>query len=297
MVAIYLTTCSWILSNALVGVPLEQVGLEARLKARSAFRWTFGIAFVLLLIGGHGGDTGRQVFDHLNWYLFESVAGAEWKPLVARWSPVTLFAAATTSLAFAIFVFLGTLCNGLVKAAFPSSSSMQGADALGVAELGRRLMQFMVFASSLMVTSTLTIFLLFSTADQIDALRTTGSSFAAPPTQSLTCLAKARAPSTAGPAPTLKSQPSHAAYVAMGAGIAFSGVLFILFMSASSAFDDRTADLLRTAFDVSQAGGEPFNVKTWREAHGFDAPSPVDQVLKALALLAPAFAGLLTMTK
>jgi hypothetical protein len=253
------------------------------------------------VIGGHGGDTGRLVFDHLNWYLFESTANAGWKSLAARWSPVTLFAAVTTSLAFAIFVFLGTLCSGLVKAAFPSASSKQGTDALNVAELGRRLMQFMVFASGLMVTSTLTIFLLFSTADQIEALRAAGSSLAVSSAQSLACIPNARtspiATPTADPVVASKPQASHAAYVAMSAGIAFSGVLFILFMSASTAFDDRAADLLRTAFDASQAAGEPFNVKTWREAHGLDTPGPVDQVLKALALLAPAFAGLLTMTK
>jgi len=297
MGAVYLTTCVWILWDALLGVSHDQIDAETRQRARTTFWLTFvGGGFALLIVGLSGGP-GRVAIDHLNWYLFASNVGKDWEDLVLRSSPFAAIAAVFTSLALATFMYLGTLCNGLNRAAFSSVRFPAGADAMAVVELGRRLMQFMVLASALMVTSTLTIYLLFATADQVQAIRHPASPAAAPPAWTLTCSATAPASPTvcrvAASAPVDKPRASNAAYMAMVVGIAFSGVLFILFMSCSTALDDRAADLQREA---SRTAGANFSAKAWREAQGFGAEGPASQVLKALALLAPAFTGLLTLS-
>lgn len=167
-------------------------------------------------------------------------------------------------------------------------------------------------ASALMVSSTLTLYLLFASADQIQKLRsiavkTVGSQIssaeilAAPSERGRLLCGELKTPAMqkvcivdVSPAASAK-QSSSAAYMSLVAGLSFTGVLFVLFMSCSVAIDDCTAELTREAVQVSAAASIPFNLKIWREDNGLSGAASSGQVMQALTLTLPALTGLLTL--
>jgi len=82
--------------------------------------------------------------------------------------------------------------------------------------------------------------------------------------------------------------------MALVAGLSFTGALFILFMSCARILDRQMEESLSNDLRRRRSAGEPFSVKAWKEEHGVDSAT-TERVLQALALLAPALTGALTL--
>lgn len=299
--AVYITTCIWILSSVNLGSAYAK-GIGSK---KSAYVWAsifFLIGLVAMSAAGTAGEQGRNVIRLLNWYLFQegSMLPADNQWPSAYSSPFNYVAAFANALALACIVFIGVLCKGI------DDSSYNTTDVVVVVEQMGKLHSLMILASALMVTSTLTLFLLFASADQIKAAVSakTENTEAASNSMSnsnfsLICSTTASANEqkcvlTISGEETKKDK-SNAAYMATVVGLGFTGVLFILFATCSGSLDDRVHQLMEIDRQVAIKKRCVFNVKDWREQSGAIETAATDKVLKAIALLAPALTGVIAL--
>jgi len=315
--SVFVTICSWILWAARPGVTDDLISKNRFAAARIWFWRTFFMIGLVLQLAGLAGKPGANAVNSLNWYLFGPFDRTN--PisifLGGLGLPFSVFAALSNALALGTVAYLGVLCHALVLSC-PRSSGQTKHEitlrALHIGEAARRLSHYLVMASALMVSSTLTLYLLFASADQIQRLQSIAAKTVSPQISSAEVLAvpsergrllcsELKPPATqqvcvVDPSPaTPAKQSSSAAYMSLVAGLSFTGVLFVLFMSCSVAIDDRTAELTREAVQVAAAASDPFNLKTWREDNGLSSGASSGQVMQALTLTLPALTGLLTL--
>lgn len=300
--SVFAVTCVWILLAARVGVPSTQIRpvdfRRARIWAFSVFAGLTG----LLSLGGLAGQEGENAIRAINGYLFGMPPSGTRSAELGL--PFGFFSAAGNALALATLVYIGTLCNALVLSAtrrMPHRADPIGSAAVLVRELGQRLQRYLVMASALAVTSTLTLYLCFGAAEQVQQTATATASVpvqtSEAPRWRLDCNALAAelrnlsCHLTQPQILEMKRRPS-AAYMALVCGLSFTGVLFVLFYACGSALDDRLMRLTRAAH---RATGPAFNVKDFKEQHGLGNTGPGGGILQAVALAAPAFTGLLTV--
>jgi len=299
------TTCVWIIVTV-------HGALEDAVRKRSARLWSlsfFVITLVVLVFLFLGGSIGAKAVKSINWYLFGgpadilSQSDSFCELLKEWWNYVSSVGIAA---ALATVVFLGIACNA-------SSDKADSAEcASEVISAGRNMQRLMTLASTLMVTSTLTSYLLFGCADQIQSERlrqenhvvdaataaASGVTLRVPvQCERATGQAAMECTLSLASADEKRKASSSAAYMALVVGLAFTGALFMLFFTCSAAVDDASQriadDAMRKA--RSHRAGATFSVKTWKEEQGLLEESATDKVLKALALLAPALTGALTL--
>ncbi len=284
--AVFVTIVTWVIAS------IRSMPKVASASALPAFGVVFLVVFLLMLRNGIAGTIGENAVDDLNWYLAEGRGIQLWSI-----SPLRVVAAAGIALSLGCFVFVARVCIGV-------SSPPKDAGVEDVLDRMTQLNKLMVDGSALFVASVVTLFLLFASAAQVHALRPLKhSSEVQPPTASpvvakvslsLSCQLSASASQSdcvVEPA-AIKSekQASSAATMALVLGLAFTGALFILFSTCSGILDDSLDALAR----IARSTDPSFNAKTWREAQGI-SESASDRVLKAVTLLAPALAGMLTI--
>jgi hypothetical protein len=307
--SVFFATCVWIL----VLVARDFTGDRRKPNAWTWSGSVFVISFVLLLWLGLAGSPGENAVRNINWYLFGTPTGSLDKQisvpeLLTMW--FNYIAAIGNASALATFVCLSIACSHCSDAAEGATSAAE------VGFAGRNLLRLMTLASALMVTSTLTIYLLFGTADQIQTIRAKASAKPSPALAITTASgAVVKLPivcgDTTGGASTVecnlatsfaesqKKPSSSAAYMALVVGLSFTGALFMIFFSNSAAIDDayfRLMEEAQTRASVKRRRAvEKFSMKAWKEENGLQDESATDKVLKALALLAPAMTGALTL--
>jgi hypothetical protein len=316
-VSVFFTTCIWILSAARLGVSNDLISDHRFFTAKRWFKFTLVIVTLVLLVSGLSGDEGLKAAKSLNWYLFGPLDDPMQEgPYGAEGLPFALLASVANALALATLVYLGALCNGLILGACENVNRSPGTVATAVfriVEAERRLKSFLVMASALMVTSTLTLYLSFAAGDQIQVIKDAHVkrlSRAEQPADSvekdtlqrldIDCQALGR-PSNAQSC-TLKlstavkaAKPaSSAAYMALVAGLSFTGILFILFTACGAALSDLAGELARKQIKLTSTRIH-FNLKAWREETGLADSGAGAQAVQGLALVAPALTGLLTL--
>ena len=303
---VFVTTCVWILFDVSATSTPESPQDARRWAARA-----FCIVFAVLVAAGMAGKEGTNAVMNLNWYLFGDPVGlghGELAELLTR--PFNYIAASGNALSLATLVYIGVSCRDI------ASKAHGELDVHAVLTAGRRLGELLVYASALMVTSTLSLYLLFASAEQIEQLQAPpGSSSASPgrPVEAtvlkLQCTPRSAAsgalPSGASAQDCLLTAESVAAtaprrnrsasVMALVAGLSFTGALFILFMSFGGVVDRRMETLLNDEIRRKTEAAQPFSVKTWKEEHGVAEPPVTQRVLQALALLAPALTGAFTL--
>lgn len=298
--SIFATTCVWILMAARPGVSPAQIQPEDFDHARKVSAMTFAGIFIILCFAGLAGEPGANAVRKVNAYLF---AAPHWNqcPFMQKYGlPFAAVAATGNALALSTLVYLGTLCNALVLAAsrrVPGDRDPLGSTALHLRDLVHRLQRYLVMASALMVTSTLTLYLLFGAADQLPAnapaaqvalsAATGVCDVSFPGGERLQCTTMPDSPVGA----QRKGSP-NSAYMALVCGLSFTGALFVLFTACSSAIDDRVLLLTRNAHAMNSQG---FDSKAFLERYGLDRAGLQGQMMQGLAVLAPALAGLLTL--
>lgn len=317
-VAVFVTTCVWILAGARSGVSHDLISEKQLARAEKWFWATFALVAVVLVLSGLAGDQGLKAAKSLNWYLFgpldDPAQEGEWYR--KKGMPFGLLTVVANALSLATLVYLGTLCNGLILGGCDDKTQQRdtvASAALRVGEAERRLKSLFVMASALMVTSTLALYLSFATADQVQVLRdahadrlklpgraTQSAAKASPQLLTVDCRTSTAASSGQGctlsvPVAEKAARPAaSAAYMALVAGLSFTGALFILFTACGSALSDRAAELARRQLELATAEA-PFDLKAWREHNGLADTGVGAQTLQGLVLVAPALTGLLTL--
>jgi len=327
---VYFTTCVWIVATLVRETP------EPRRRV-DAWRWTgrvFWGSFATLVFLGLAGAPGYNAVWSINWYLF----GTPQEPPKGFWPllsmPFNYVAAMGNAAALGTVAFVAIVCN---HHASDAKNATRVADVISAAQGLARLMSL---ASALMVTATLTIYLLFGSADQIAAMKKDAAPAAnatGGTTQVMSASATASGPFlvrlpvkcqqmaasgsqlecdvVATAAEAQRKPSSSAAYMALVAGLSLTGLLFMLFFSCSAAVEDAYARLLNQALAEAavsplrlrrarkrkcgqlgpQGESRRFSAKAWKEEQGIQDGAATDKVLKALALLAPALTGVLTL--
>ena len=288
--SVYFATCVWILSDGYFTRRTAGVRSGA---ARTALL-IFLVVAVFLVLFGLAGKSGESAIQKVNCYLFGGFCEAPPLGLADSLSmPFNYVASAGNAIALSTLAYLTLRCREVTLEAVSSDSIRS------VGKLTRTLSRLHVLASALLVTSTLTLFLLFATSDQIElpGKQATLNASVQPPA-SITLNCKPNVDQTTNCVVLIngikppESRTSSAAVMAVVAGIAFTGALFMIFMTASMAVDEHVDELL----EVAMADGEnKINAKVWREESGFPEASATDRALQALAFLAPALTGAVTL--
>jgi hypothetical protein len=299
--SVFITTCVWILMAAGLNVPRSQMDRADFTRARTWAVRVFVCFALLLCISGLAGEPGANAVQTLNKLLFgPSVWFKECKGLANLGMPFALGSAIANALALSTFVYLGVLCNGIVLSA--GRKVIGGRDPIGqsaihLRDLSARLQRYLTLASALTVTSTLTLYLFFGVADQMQAQSAAKENPAAlGPTPVAVC--SPRNPPSLGfecglPVQASKSKgTASAAYMALVCGLSFTGALFVLFAASHAAIEDRLMAVYRSAHRLK---GADFSMKDFRERYGLDRAAGISPVLQTLAVGAPALTGLLTL--
>lgn len=303
---VFVTTCVWILFDV-----SATSTAESRQGARRWAMRAFWVVFAALVAAGMAGKDGTNAVRNLNWYLFGDPIGlgrGDLAELLTR--PFNYIAAVGNALSLATLVYIGVCCRDVAAKA-------NGAlEVHAVLAAGRRLGELLVLASALMVTSTLSLYLLFASAEQIEQLQASlkvspagVSRYAEATVLKLQCAPRSASslhlPGGASTqdctlsaesvvaAPPKKNR--SASVVALVAGLSFTGALFILFMSFGGVVDRRMETLLGEEIRRRSDASEAFSVKTWKEENGVAESLVTQRVLQALALLAPAMTGAFTV--
>ncbi|KQP17033.1 hypothetical protein ASF45_27840 [Pseudorhodoferax sp. Leaf265] len=300
--SVFVTTCVWILMAARVEADPSQIFPEHFRLARRWALWTFALTTVVLSLSGLAGEPGANAVRSLSNYMFRTV---NWltAPLVQRFAlPFAVVTALGNALALSTLVYIGTLCNAIVLAATHTVRGGRdpvGRTALHLRSLIHRLHRYLIMASALMVTSTLTLYLFFGVAAQIQEAAASGTVL--PQASSFALLCAPKQPDDAGQTCTLTAasspnekskRSSSPAYMALVCGLSFTGVLFVLFNACNAALDDR---ILRLARNAHALQGGRFSMKTFHEQYGLDGTGLHGHIMQGLAVTAPALTGLLTL--
>lgn len=283
----YFSTCVWILTEGYFTSSRTATDNARKPVLLALGLFTLGVPVMLLT--AVAGAPGANAVLALNCYLFPAYCNAnpswpwDWFKLPFNW-----IAAAGNSAALATLGFIAMRCKQVTVAAVAGKR---------LREIGpgiRTLHRLLVLASALLVTSTFSLFLLFAASEQLPS--TALSETAAADDQSYYVLDCDRANGSTlrcmVKSPALNKVRSNAPSMALVAGIAFTGLLFILFTTASMAIDERIDELT-----IEELAKETFagSVKSWREAEGFSEATATDKVLQAVALAAPAITGAITL--
>jgi hypothetical protein len=284
---LFFTSCVWVIveSRSAVDAAFAQSRQDKALRIASL---TFAIMFLVLAAAGMAGPEALKSIASIDCYLFTNVlADCDGSRYL---QPFTYIAAAGNAVAVSAVVYIGMKCHTLTTAA----AELPTADGLSASV--RALSELLLLASTLLVTSTLTLFLLFSSAAEIASKiplnQKSLQELKVAPIE-LTCspLSKDRkVQCSLTIAEPSKSEKPLASSMAFVAGLSFTGALFFLFVTAAASLDDVIQRNLRTA----RAGARKFSTKTWLEERGL-IEGTKDVVLRAVALVAPAATGTLTL--
>jgi len=283
----YFSTCVWILTEGYFTSSPSATD-NARKPVLLALG-LFALVLPVMLLSAVAGAPGADAVLALNCYLFPDYCNAkpswpwDWFQLPFNW-----IAAAGNSAALATLGFIAMRCKHVTVTTVASERLREVGPGL------RTLHRLLVLASALLVTSTLSLFLLFAASEQLP--RTVSSKTPAAHDQSYLILDCDRANGSSlrckAQSPVPDKTRSNASSMALVAGIAFTGLLFILFTTASMTIDERIDELTLAEFANETFVG---SVKSWREAEGLSEATATDKVLQAVALAAPAITGAITL--
>ena len=301
---VYFAACVWVVLDG-------HATLDAAVGKTSVWRWpqsaiagviVFAVLFVLLSLGGMAGPEAIEAVRRMNCYLVESSLED-----CKRGQVFQLFnyiAAAGNAMAIAVVVFLGMKCYELVVAARGANDGQ-----VSLRRCARGLSELLVLASTVLVTATLALYLLFVASSELANIiprtqqpaetianrpKGTDATRIEPKAsiQRATTL-RCGASVTSGPfectlIADIEASPPKAIAPAMAfvAGLSFTGALFFLFMTASAAFEDVVQNSMERA-RANFGSPEQFNAKSWLEQEGL-AEGTKDLVLRTLAMAAPA---------
>ena len=283
----YFSTCVWILTEGYF-TSSRSATYNARKPVLVALG-LFALSVPVMLLSAVAGEPGAKAVLTLNSYLFPDYRNAnpswpwDWFRLPFNW-----IAAAGNSAALATLGFIAMRCKHVTVATVAGERLREIGPGL------RTLHRLLVLASALMDSSTFSLFLLFAASEQLP--RTVSGETPVTYDKSYPILDCDRANDSSlrckVQSPTPDKTSSNAPSMALVAGIAFTGLLFILFTTASMAIDERIDELTMEEVAKKTFVG---SVKSWREAEGFSEATATDKVLQAVALAAPAITGALTL--
>lgn len=283
---VYFLACCWVLAEGLASRHAQR-DLECTHVGYALIAGV--VATLIFLLLPSIGHASASAVATLNQRLFPGQA-IDYEKL--RWPcdwlmmRFNLAAALGNGAALASLTYIALRCRHVAIEAVAS-------DALEPTGAGvRTLHRLLIKASVVLVTGTLTLFLLYAAAEQ---LRPAGGDVPASSAADAAQVKLDCQPSTNSTfqcsmaSKTLDKPRSMAPPIALGVGLLFTGILFFLFMTASMAIDERVDELAAARADKNKS------VKSWREDNGFPEASATEKVLQVLTLAAPAITGALTL--
>ena len=297
-VAVFFTSCVWAILESHATVRALEGNLQ-RGRAAWILLLVGAVMVVVLMKKGLAGDAGLEAIRIVNCYLAGSIVSwCERSPWDQPWNGVGAFA--NTS-AILIAIYLGYLGWSVLRSrAKPADASASKRPPLRY--YSRAISEILVLASTILVTTTLTIYLLFAATDELKGVIPTRalsdspdvtaivSSVASSTGTTVKCTSLQAISIECTMSAPKKEAGATSASLAFVTGLAFSAALAFLFMTLSSAVDD----LIQAEIEEARSVNPEFSVKTWLEKEGL-ADSTREIVFKALALLAPAATGTIAL--